>query len=442
VLRTTTNARLSTVAVMILIAASAPAMPAAAQAAPAAGPHYRLIDLGTLGGPNSAEEPEFPYINNRGTVVGFADTARPDPANNRGVAHHAFRWRRGALQDLGTLPGGLNSVANWSNDHDQVVGASETGRPDPMTGGRENVAVMWNTDGRVAKLGTLGGRQGNAVNINKSGQVTGFAANAVPDPYSIFGFGTQTRAFLWQHGRMRDLGTLGGPDAAAFYVNERGQVAGVSYTNATPQPVVDHPTRDPFLWENGKMINLGTFGGVEASVGALNNRGQVAGRSDLPGDQTAHPFLWDRGKLRDLGTLGGDYGDATWLNDAGEVTGGADTAAGKYHAYRWRSGRMTDLGTVGDLDCSVGRFINAGGEVVGTSGECGGEFSLRAFVSQHGKRMIDLNAFVPPGSNLTLTDAETINDRGEITASGLLPNGNFHAVVLTPCVPGRAPGCI
>src|SRR6185295_7523350 len=154
-LRTTTNARLSTVAVMILTAASAPAIPAAAQAAPAPGPHYRLIDLGTLGGPNSAEDPEFPYINNRGTVVGFADTARPDPANDRGVAYHAFRWRRGALQDLGTLPGGLNSLAIWSNNHGQVVGASQTGRPDPVTGGRENVGVLWNADGRIVRLGTL-----------------------------------------------------------------------------------------------------------------------------------------------------------------------------------------------------------------------------------------------------------------------------------------------
>jgi probable HAF family extracellular repeat protein len=441
-LRTKRNARLSTMAVTILTAASALAIPAAAHATRATGPHYRLLDLGTLGGPNSAEDPEFPYINNRGTVVGFADTARPDPANGRGVAYHAFRWRHGALQDLGTLSGGLNSVANWSNDHGQVVGASQTDRPDPAIGGRENVAVLWSADGRIERLGTLGGRQSNATNINESGQIAGFAANAVPDPYSIAGLGTQTRAFLWQHGRMRDLGTLGGPDAAAFDINERGQVAGVSYTDSTPQPAVDHPTRAPFLWENGKMINLGTFGGVEASVGALNNRGQVAGRSDLPGDQTAHPFLWDRGELRDLGTLGGDYGDATWLNDAGDVVGGAGTADGEFHAYRWRGGRMTDLGTVGDLDCSLARFVNAGGEVVGTSGDCAGEFSLRAFVSQHGQPMIDLNAFVPPGSPLTLTDAETINDRGEITASGLLPNGDFHAVVLLPCMPDRMPGCV
>ena len=47
--------------------------------------------------------------------------------------------------------------------------------------------------------------------------------------------------------------------------------------------------------------------------------------------------------------------------------------------------------------------------------------------------MIDLNRFVPKRSHLTVTDGETINNRGEIAASGMLPNGDFHAVVLIPC---------
>jgi hypothetical protein len=33
-----------------------------------------------------------------------------------------------------------------------------------------------------------------------------------------------------------------------------------------------------------------------------------------------------------------------------------------------------------------------------------------------------------------VTDGETINDRGEIAGSGMLPNGDFHAIVLVPCV--------
>jgi hypothetical protein len=47
--------------------------------------------------------------------------------------------------------------------------------------------------------------------------------------------------------------------------------------------------------------------------------------------------------------------------------------------------------------------------------------------------MTDLNAFVPVGSDLTLTVATSINDRGEIAAEGVLPNGDQRAVLLIPC---------
>jgi probable HAF family extracellular repeat protein len=154
---------------------------------------------------------------------------------------------------------------------------------------KEIRAVLWE-DGEIRNLGTFGGNYGAAASINSSGQVAGFALNAIPEPLSMFAVvlggpsaGTQTRAFLWEKGEMQDLGTLGGPDAWGIFVNESGEVAGYSYTNSTPNATTGFPTTDPFVWKNGRMIDLGTLGGTFGVPSALNNRGQVVGQSNLPG---------------------------------------------------------------------------------------------------------------------------------------------------------------
>ena len=100
---------------------------------------------------------EFPYINGRGMVVGFADTTVPDPFNPGSFVPHAFRWKQGVLTDMGTLPGGHGSFAIWSNDRGQIVGLSDNGHIDPLLGVPEGMAVLWETDGRIINLGTFGG---------------------------------------------------------------------------------------------------------------------------------------------------------------------------------------------------------------------------------------------------------------------------------------------
>src|ERR1700747_1920202 len=47
--------------------------------------------------------------------------------------------------------------------------------------------------------------------------------------------------------------------------------------------------------------------------------------------------------------------------------------------------------------------------------------------------MIDVNQFVPPGSKITLTEIEQINDRGEMFGIGTLADGNDRAFFLIPC---------
>ena len=193
---------------------------------------YRLIDLGTFGGPSSTFNDFSKTLNNHGTAVGGADTPVPDPfAPNCFSAScfvmHAFQWKNGVLTDLGALPGGGSSWSEGINEAGQMVGRSQNGLIDPLTGMPEAFAILWQ-HGQMLNLGTLGGNQSAAFTINNKGQVNGIAANSVPDPFSLAGFGTQTRAFLWDNGVMRDLGTLGGPDSFGEYLNDRGQVAGFS----------------------------------------------------------------------------------------------------------------------------------------------------------------------------------------------------------------------
>jgi uncharacterized membrane protein len=174
------------------------------------------------------------------------------------------------------------------------------------------------------------------------------ATNETPDPFSfIYVFtpapstsGTETRAVLWNSGVARDLGTLGGPDAAAFLVNQRGQVAGYSCTNRIPnadnclmvgmKPVC-LPTLDPFLWDpKTGMKDLGNFGDQAAAVNGLNNRGEVVGGLWLPGNKQIHPFLWNGKKLIDLVATpfgGPGNGEASWVNENGEVVGSAGVPA-------------------------------------------------------------------------------------------------------------------
>ena len=403
---------------------------------------YKLVDIGTFGGPNSSVPTNFlteagnRVISNQGTVAGTGDTSAADPLCYFDDCFYpnAFQWRKGVLTNLGTLSGSPWSAANGISGNGLITGASQNGQNDPLSGFPEFRAVLWD-GGNISDLGTLeGGYESAAFAVNNRGQVVGFATNTIPDPFSFFP-PTQTRAFLSQNGVMRDLGTLGGPDAWAFLVNESGQVAGESYINSVPNGsngicLPNVPTQDPFIWKNNSMIDLGTLGGTCGFANALNNQGQVVGLSSLAGNLTFHPFLWDGGVLRDLGTFGGSIGQATWINDGGEVVGEADLPGDQVHdAFLWKHGVMTDLGNLGRTSFAFAN--NSEGQVVGHSQIHDGTF--HAFLWENHGPMIDLNSLIPPGSGLTLTEAIYVNDRGEIAGSGLLLNGDVHAYLLIPC---------
>jgi probable HAF family extracellular repeat protein len=265
----------------------------------------------------------------------------------------------------------------------------------------------------ITDLGTLGPvyRDSSASAINESGQIVGGSGAA----------SGKQHAFVWQDGKMSDLGTLGGRDSGAEAINDHGQIIG---TSLTPKPSRTHA----FIWQNGKMTDLGTLGGRSSRPRAINEQGQVVGES-FTATGKVHAFVWQDGKMTDLGTLGGRDSTALAINERGQVVGSSSTASGRTHAFLWQNGKMSDLGTLGRSYSDSGAVaINDRGQIVGDSfkptvtqsGQPG-----HAFLWQNGK-MADLGTL---GSAYTRSHAEAINQKGQIVGESSAANGKRRTVL-------------
>lgn len=414
--------------------------PVAAQVSP----RYIAIDMGTFGGPNAYLDLPGRTMNAEGALVAQADTSTLDPYAPNCTTPDCldllgFVWYHGVRTQLPSL-GGFNDAPVSISDTGLIAGASTTNTIDPTIGIPEQRAVLW-TNGQIVNLGTLpGGTESQAGLVSNQGLVSGPSNNGTSDPYGcgvfpVFPFCSQRqiRGFVWQDGVMEDMGTLGGPDTQPQFMNSAGQIAGQSFTNDTPNPVTGVPTMDPFLWQNGRMQDLGTLGGTFGFPNGMNSRGEVVGQSDLVGDQTWHPFLWNGSAMIDLGTFGGPNGTANWINDAGDVTGTADLTplpgARPHHlGFLWKNGVLTSLAPVGGRVCDYANGVNNLDQVVGGEGNCHG--SLDAMLWDHGTGYT-LDSLVAP-SALHIYEADSINDQSEIVTQAVLSNGDNRVVLLVP----------
>jgi hypothetical protein len=138
--------------------------------------------------------------------------------------------------------------------------------------------------------------------------------------------------------------------------------------------------------------------------------------------------------MRELAVAGEYSSDSTGalINGAGDVVIETNGQNQWQRHYLWQRGAVTYLAPPPGFSGNTwANEINSKGQIVGQAVD---PFTLTAHAVLWDSRrpVIDLNVFVPPGSDIVLVEGMGITDLGEIVSLGLLPNGDQHVFLLIP----------
>jgi probable HAF family extracellular repeat protein len=270
-------------------------------------------------------------VNNRGQVVGQVLTSRG--------GMRAALWEGDEVHELGTLSGPWTSSASAINDQGHVVGWSQIGSPEAVTGLR---AFLYR-DGRMLDLGSGGRRLSAATAINASGTVVGYTEGTDGTHHAV----------AWRDGVMHDLGVGLSPLA----INRAGQVVGRRVG----------AIGSAFLWEGGQLRDLLPPGSNWSAAHGINDAGQVI----VAGGQG---FIWDgTWTLRFEPSPEWRFIYPRAINNVGQVVGESRLDGGTFRGILWdANGDRHDLA---ELTCGASAewwslrpmSINDAGQIVGTA---------------------------------------------------------------------------
>ena len=295
---------------------------------------YTITDLGSLGGDS------YGYgVNNKGQVTGVYYTRD---------SYMGFLSSNGNLTDLGNLggptilPDRSYLAANAINDSGLIVGQYkyDTGKKSAVGGflyqNGQIQAIGLDDPQAINNAGQIVGEVGVRAALYQNGIIT--ELNLVANSTRAFGINNNGvivgsdivdgfgQAFFYQNSVEHILPQISSQfrGATAYGINDNGQIVGGANIDGT----YGHAT----LWQNGQVIDLGSFG-RGSNAYAINKNGVIVGEATEANGQSG-AFVYQNGQMTDLlaGSIWHD-GEATAINDSGQIAGWANLPNGRIHAF-------------------------------------------------------------------------------------------------------------
>ncbi len=284
--------------------------------------------------------------------------------------------------------------------------------------------ILLGSDAYIATdLGALGGTVAAAFAVNNSGQVVGYAYDASNNLHPVLFSGTGSNN--------KDLGGLNGETTGsigrAYDINDAGVIVGIADVNG-----FDHPVRFSGTGTNNIQLDL-TNPHNNTAGRAINQSGQIVGNGNSPDGSFRFAALFSAsgGAYTDLGCLdgptNGTFSIAYAINKTGAAVGNSVYPGISGRATLFSGGNVFDLGVLVNSPGfnSFAYSVNDAGVIVGGGNLTAGSFHAIRY-SGTGSDNVDLNTL--GGTN---SYAFAINNSGVIVGNSQISGSStFHAFVL------------